>query len=190
MRLAFLTFGVLLEPPGSPVVRGFQTRIGPTFATSDRAPGFIDRFDDDFEDVTMAEDDPRWGRWGAYRLPAVYPGEATDLTSTREAMTLSIWRDIESVFAFAYTDLHLDALRRRADWFEPRNWPTYVAWWIGDDEQPTWADATARLDRLHVEGPSVAAFDFHHPFDASGRPIPRPKLPRGAAASLDERSPG
>jgi hypothetical protein len=97
-------------------------------------------------------------------------------------MTLSIWRDIDAVFAFVYSGLHLEALRQRAAWFEPRRWPSYVAWWIADDEQPTWPDATARLDRLHVDGPSATAFDFHHPFDPLGRPIPRPMLTRSPAA--------
>ncbi len=190
MRLAFMTFGVLREPWGSPGVRGFEDRLDATFAASDRAPGLLDRYDDDIDDFTMPDDDPRWGRWGPYRLPSVYPGVVTDLASTREAVTLSIWRDIDSVFAFAYGGLHIEALRRRSDWFEARRWPTYVAWWIGDDDQPTWAEATARLDRLHAEGPTPEAFDFHRPFDALGRPLARPGRPRGASTPAVDPSPG
>jgi hypothetical protein len=87
-----------------------------------------------------------------------------------EAATLSLWRDLESVHAFAYSGHHLEALRQRADWFEPRRWPTYVAWWVSDDKIPSWDEAYARLERLHAEGPTADAFDFHHPFDPDEQP--------------------
>ena len=182
MRLAIMTFGVLREPWGSPAVAGFEDRLDRTFAAADASPGMIARDDTEITDWTMADDDPRWGLWGRYQLAVVYPYERSDLATTREAVTLSLWRDIESVFAFAYSGAHLEALQLRGEWFEARRWPTYVAWWVADDELPTWADATARLDRLHADGPGPAAFDFHHPFDAQGQAIPRPSFRRSAAA--------
>ena len=175
-----MTFGVLREPWGSPGVAGFEDRLDRVFAASDAAPGMIARDDTDIIDWTMPDDDPRWGPFGRYRLAQVYPGDRSDLATTREAVTLSIWRDIESVFAFAYAGVHLEALQKRGDWFEARHWPTYVAWWVADDELPTWTDAATRLDRLHAAGPTPDAFDFHHPFDPEGRPIARPALPRGS----------
>jgi hypothetical protein len=173
-RLAFMTFGILREPYGSPGSAGFEDRLARTFAAANLAPGMIAYDDTEVTDWTMPVDDPRWGPFGRYRLADVYPDDRSDLSKTREAVTLSVWRDIESVFAFAYSGLHLKALQRKAEWFEPRRWPTYVAWWIGDDEKPTWDDAATRLDRLHRDGPGPEAFDFHHPFDAEGQPMPRP----------------
>ena len=187
-RLAIMTFGVLREPWGSPGVAGFEARLDRTFAAADASPGVIGRDETEITDWTMADDDPRWGPWGRYRLPEVYPDDRSDLSITREATTLSLWRDIESVFAFAYSGLHLEALQKRGEWFEARRWPTYVAWWIADDRLPTWAEAADRLDRLHAEGPTPDAFDFHHPFDPDGRPVPRPALARdsvGKPAGVD-----
>ncbi len=173
-RLAFMTFGVLREPWGSPGVAEFEARLDRVFAAADLAPGMIARDDTEITDWTMADDDPRWGPWGQYRLAQVYPDDRSDLATTREAVTLSIWRDLESVFTFAYSGPHLEALHKRGEWFEARRWPTYVGWWIADHELPTWADAVARLDRLHANGPGPDAFDFHHPFDAAGNPAVRP----------------
>ena len=187
MRLAFMTFGVLREPWGSPGVAGFEDRLDGTFAAADAAPGMIARDDTDITNWTMADDDPRWGPFGRYRLAEVYPHDRSDLATTREAVTLSLWRDIDSVFAFAYSGVHLEALQHKAEWFEARRWPTYVAWWVGDDHIPTWTDASARLDRLHASGPSPEAFDFHHPFDADGQPVARPTLRREAASASERR---
>lgn len=108
---------------------------------------------------------------GPYRRTAFYrpePGSGDD----REASTLSLWRSLESVRAFAYGRLHRDALRHRADWFLPRQWPSHVAWWVTDDEVPSWSQAADRLEHLYAHGSTPFAFDFRHPFDAAGNPAP------------------
>jgi len=176
-RIAFMTFGVLQEPWGAERVRGFEDRLDATFAAAEASPGFI-AMDDSELDPALPADEQASGPWGVFRRPSLYPYEGEDPALDRDASTLSVWKDIESVFAFAYSGRHLEALQRRADWFELRRWPTYVAWWVGDDEIPTWAEACARLERLHAGGPGPSAFDFHHPFDASGKPVTRPAMTR------------
>jgi hypothetical protein len=64
--------------------------------------------------------------------------------------------------------VHLEALQKRKEWFRPPEWPTYVAWWIEDDETPTWGDAFARLEYIHDHGPSPYAFNFKQAFDGDG----------------------
>ncbi len=170
-RLAVMTFAILREPWGSPAVAGFEERTDGVFDDVAVADGMI-AYDDDQIDAAGLTSEERWGR---FTVPRLYPYDRSDPTQAREAVTLSIWRDIPSVFRFAYAGRHLEALQRRDEWVERRR-PDYVLWWIDDDEMPSWAEACARLDRLHEEGPSPAAFDFHHPFDAGGRPTERPSL--------------
>ncbi len=114
-RLAFMTFGVLRGPWGSPRVAGFEARLDRVFAAADLPPGMIACDDTEITDWTMPDDDPRWGPWGRYRLAEVYPDDRFDLATTREAVSLSIWRDLESVFAFAYSEPHLEALQKRGE---------------------------------------------------------------------------
>src|ERR1700682_5823416 len=49
-RLAFMTFGVLREPWGSPGVAGFEARLDRVFAAADLAPGMIARDDTEITD--------------------------------------------------------------------------------------------------------------------------------------------
>ena len=165
-RIAFRTFGVLVAPMEDPRIADFTTLGDVVSADAATAPGYVCSIFD--------EDDWDSGRWGPYAYGRFYRPEpdAPDL----DASTLSVWRDLESVFRFAYASHHRDALRRRADWFEPRRWPTYVAWWIGDDELPTWPDSVTRLEHLHDHGSTPFAFDFHHPFLADGSTCPRPTM--------------
>jgi hypothetical protein len=155
-----------VAPLGDPRIDSFDTTGDEVIAQLADAPGYVRSiFDDDLDS----------GRWGKYTwnefLPAPQAGEP-DL----DASTLSVWRDLESVFRFAYTARHRDAFRRRSDWFEPRRWPGYVAWWIDDTQLPTWPDSVVRLEHLHRHGSTPFAFDFHHPFLADGSGCPRPRL--------------
>ncbi len=86
-------------------------------------------------------------------------------------MTLSLWRDLESVFAFAYFGVHAEALSHGRDWFVKPEWPSYVAWWVADDHRPDWSEAKTRLEQLHDNGPSPQAFSFKSPFGPDGARI-------------------
>ena len=89
-RIAFYTFGILREPYGHPQVQGFFDRIDSVFEQAKNSEGFI------------ALDD---GSWGDYVWPRFYIKEK----HAGAPATLSLWRDIESVCAFAYKNLHGEA---------------------------------------------------------------------------------
>ena len=83
-------------------------------------------------------------------------------------MTLSLWHDLESVAAFTYHGPHGEALTKRREWFEKHNLPVYVAWWVPRDHAIDWKEGNARLEHLHVNGPTAVSFDFARPFDSNG----------------------
>lgn len=149
-RIAFYTFGILREPPGHERVQDFYDRVDPVFAQAARAVGFIDADD---------------GTWG----PCAYPRFFDERKHPPPLTTLSLWIDLESVCAFAYRGEHADALTKRREWALEGEWPSYVAWWVGDDHLPTLDEACRRLERLHEDGPTGFAFDFKKPFDEHGR---------------------
>jgi hypothetical protein len=153
-RLAFYTFGILRAPWSDPEVRGFEDRIPETFAVAQGTPGFVALYEH------PGDSGPR------FYDPAVHPAAPPQ--------TLSVWTDLAAVYPYVYQGLHGEALRLRREWFVKPAWPTYVAWWIGDDEEPTWPDAQRRLEHLHDHGPTPHAFNFKAPFDARGAPAAPP----------------
>ena len=158
-RLAFYTFGILHENPDHPQIKGFIDRLPFVFASAENSKGFIDRA------VSYnPEDDTPWGDPRAnprFFVEDQHPGALT---------ALSLWDDLESVYAFAYNGRHAEVLSKRTEWFVDPEWPTFVAWWVDDDHTPTREEATEKLEHLHDQGSTPQAFDFKTPFDADGQP--------------------
>lgn len=175
-KLAFMTTGLLHEPFGAPSMQGFEDRTPPTFAVAEKSEGFLARSGYEAEDELV---------WGARETPTVFGREDYE---ARGADTLSLWQDLESVFAFAYNGTHAEALSHRKGWFVHGSWPTYVAWWVDDDHTPSWHEACERFDKLHREGPTPDAFDFKQPFGPDGQPtkIDRDVVRRKAARHVKE----
>lgn len=159
-RVAFMTTGVLHAPGDDPRVQGFVDRTDAVFALAESGDGFLGR------DIPVGTTGERsWGDWAA---PAIFQKEAD---AGRMAQTLSLWRDLESVSAFAYNGLHAEALSKRKEWFVTPAWSSYVAWWVDDDHTPSWQEACERFDRLHREGSTSVAFNFKQPFDSNGQVV-------------------
>jgi hypothetical protein len=147
-RIAFYTFGLLIEPLGHPALRGFEDRVDPVSVVAAACDGFI----------TSVQG------WDA-QARFVNPSE------NRTAQTLTLWRDLESVYAFAYFGPHAEAVRRRTAWFVKGAWPGYVAWWVAVDHEPNFTEAVERFAYLHDHGPTPYAFTFRTAFDAGGQPV-------------------
>ena len=162
-RLAFYTFGILRAPQGHAQVQGFVDRIPGVSAASWGAAGYL---------AAVRNRPPGFGP--RFYDPAVH---------AFAPQTLSVWADLESVFAFAYHGPHAEALRGRREWFVTPPWPTYAAWWVAGDHLPTWDEAAARLEHLHDHGPTPFAFSFKHPFDPDGRPTALAHAPVTARAT-------
>lgn len=159
-RIAFFTLGVLKAPVGNEVVQGFVDRLGPVYAAAEGSAGFFAR---SIRNVQTWEHS-----WGPVLAPTCVPAH---LGLNQLAMTLSLWRDLESVAAFSYRGAHAESLSKRGDWFERGPWPSFVAWWVDEQHQPTWAEAVARVDQLHAQGPTPSAFNFRQPFAVAGQPV-------------------
>ncbi|WP_208459098.1 DUF3291 domain-containing protein [Paraburkholderia sp. BCC1876] len=169
MRLAFTTFAILHEPYGHPAVQEFDDRTPYVFRAAEISPGFIARAVE-IDDSGLPNFERNWGAWGTFQVPRFYT-LGRELGTDQRASTLSIWRDVQSVFDFAYGGLHLRALKKREHWFKKPAWPTYACWWIDDAGIPTWSDACDKLEYLHDHGPTPGVFNFHSCFDEHGNPL-------------------
>ena len=182
-RIAFTTLGVLYEPRSHPRSRGFHERAPLVMQAAMACDGYIEHNAFDYQAMKYSWCEP------------VRPSFVSPELEGNVAMTLSLWRDLESVYAFSYqTPRHGEALRLRAEWFHKPDHPNYVAWWVADDHRPDFTEAARRIETLHFHGPTAEAFDFKQPFDAEGRPmrmdpeLVKAKAGRNTAARADAQS--
>jgi hypothetical protein len=169
MRIAFTTFAILKQPYGNPEVQEFDDRTPDVFTEAENSPGFIDRAKE-VSGSELSNFERDWGQWGPFAVPRFYTF-GRDTTTDQRASTISLWQDLSSVFNFVYAGLHLEAFKRRTQWFLKPEWPTYAIWWVNDDHIPQWQEACQKLEQLHDEGPSPSVFDFKNAFDETGNPV-------------------
>ena len=115
--LALYTFGIFTRPAEDSANDGFRDRNDPIFAVVDATPGLIAR--------SGYASDAGPAPWGAEVYPSFFTDEHGDGWSPA---TLSLWRDLESVFAFTYFGLHAEAMAHGRDWFREPAWPPLVLW--------------------------------------------------------------
>ncbi|MBB4571462.1 DUF3291 domain-containing protein [Rhizobium leucaenae] len=157
-HLAMYNFGLHVAPYDSPAVEGFRLREAANFEAAARAHGFIGR--------SGYDGDPGPACWGKQVFPRFIEGSGFATAPS----SLSLWTDIESLMAFTYNGVHADALKHARQWNVKQRWPALVLWWVDADVIPEWKDGADRLERLHDEGLSAAAFSFKQPYAATGQP--------------------
>jgi hypothetical protein len=161
-KLAFMTFAVFSEPKEHRA--SFLEMAKSIFYSQlESCVGFKDAaiFLDDHIVFRASEHDR--ARWGEGANP-IFVSDSFDTRGKPTVLTLSIWESIEDVRSFAYNGFHETALFRRKEWFLPQLWPTYAMWWIEDGAQPTFIEASRRLEALQAHGSTSFAFDFKTPF--------------------------
>lgn len=143
-HLAQINIARLRAPIDDPMIAEFVAALDPINALAERSPGFV------------------------WRLK----GEGNDATSLRVfddtaiIVNMSVWQDIESLYAFAHHSEHVSFFRRRREWFERLATPAATLWWLPTSELPTTQDAKARLEHLKIHGPTPQAFTFKQRFAA------------------------
>jgi hypothetical protein len=158
-RLAIYNFNNFRAPSADPANAGFHERNDPNFAAAERSDGFVAR--------SGYDGDPGPASWGEQ----VYPRFYLENGDASAPSTLSLWRDLASLYAFVHSDIHREAMRHARQSFDPHRWPPYVLWWVEENHVPKWSEGVKRLELLHDMGPSPEAFDFRNPFDTDGRPM-------------------
>ncbi|MFF3618949.1 DUF3291 domain-containing protein [Streptomyces sp. NPDC002467] len=143
-HLAQLNVAALRHPLDDPRITPFVELLDPVNAAADGAPGFV------------------------WRL--VEEGEA-DATGLRPAgddviVNLSVWENQEALWDFAYRSGHLEAMRRRREWFERHVEAHLVLWWVPAGHLPTVGEALERLADLQTHGPTPRAFTFTSSYTA------------------------
>lgn len=79
-------------------------------------------------------------------------------------VNLSVWETLDALTDFVYEPPHREVMVQRRKWFERMGEVYLAVWWVPAGRVPTVAEASARLERIRVEGPTAAAFTFKHVF--------------------------
>ena len=143
-NVAQMNVGRMVDESGSPALAAFMARLDEINALADTAPGFV------------------WRLQGA-------DGNATDIKptdDTRYIVNMSVWTNVDALFAYVYRTSHREVMVRRREWFEQPDGPYQVLWWVRAGHLPTVEQGLARLGLLRAEGPSPAAFTFKSVFPA------------------------
>ncbi len=157
-HLAMYNFGLHIAAYESAAVEGFRLREAANFEAASRAHGFIGR-----SGYTGEPGTPCWGE-------QVFPRFIEGSGFATAPSSLSLWVDIEALMAFSYSGVHADALKHARHWNVRQSWPPLVLWWVDAGVVPEWKDGVERLEYLHDNGPSAAAFSFKHPYCPDGNP--------------------
>lgn len=150
-HIAQINVATALYPIDDPRLADFMNSLDEINALAESSPGFVWRLQSD-------------------------SGNATDIQVTEDPrfiVNMSVWRDVESLFDFAYKSAHRLVMVRRREWFEKPEGAYQALWWVPADHLPSAEQGLARLQRLNSNGPGPQAFTFKSKFpppDRSGAP--------------------
>jgi heme-degrading monooxygenase HmoA len=147
-HLAQVNVALLRAPLDGPELAGFVALLEPINALADRSPGFVWRLQTEDGDAT-----------------AVRPFD-----DDRMLVNLTVWESLEALRDFVYASRHLDAMRRRREWFHRLAIPYLALWWVPPGTVPTVAEAKRRLELVQRQGPGPDAFTLREPSPPPGPP--------------------
>jgi hypothetical protein len=142
MELAQCNVALAQAALDDPVMAGFVKAIDDVNWLADHSPGFLWRLLPQHGHVTF-------GR----------------LEGDEVIVTLSVWKDFESLQRYVYRTAHGLFMRQRGRWFLPIGGFTTAMWWVADGERPELDDGLGRLERLRRNGPTPQAFSLRRQFD-------------------------
>ena len=155
-HLAQINVARALAPLDDPRLAGFVERLDDINALADVSPGFVWRLQSDSGNATdiQVSDDPNF------------------------IVNMSVWEDLDALFAYVYRSDHLQVMAQRRQWFEKPTSAFMALWWLPAGELPSLEEGMRRLAILDRQGPTPEAFTFKAPFDTEGRPVDRGALVR------------
>lgn len=140
--LAQINVARAIAPLDDQKMHGFVTQLDEINRLAESAPGFIWRLQTEFGDATdiQAFDDPQM------------------------IVNMSVWDSIQSLKSYVYSGEHLDAVKRRAEWFHRISTPHLALWWISEGHVPSINEGLEALTNIARFGSTHKAFTIAKPF--------------------------
>jgi hypothetical protein len=145
MHIAQMNVGTALYDLDDPGMADFMNNLDRINALAEAAPGFVWRLTGEGNNATdiKVTDDPRF------------------------ILNMSVWENVEALFAYVYRSDHRTVMIRRREWFAKPDAPYMVLWWVKEGVVPTVDEGLRRLRHLSDFGPTPFAFNFRTMFPAN-----------------------
>lgn len=117
----------------------------------------ISRFVEQLDDINALADNSPGFVW---RLQSE-SGNATDIVVDDNPMlivNMSVWRDVEALFEFAYKTAHRQVIADRRQWFKRPDGAYQVLWWVRAGNQPSVDEGMAKLQLLQTSDPRAGVY--------------------------------
>ena len=159
--VGLFTCSVLHEDLTSERTRPFVQNVPPTFAAAEGSEGFICRGKGNYH----FSEPGKLEKVTYDKVPSFYtdPGLVVQ--------TLSVWNSIDSAWKYVYSGVHVEALRKRAEWMQKPIFPQYVLWWRETDSVPLYAEGVQHLEHLYAHGATKGAFTFRNAYEHDGTSV-------------------
>jgi len=143
-NLAQVNIARALAPMDSPVLAEFVANLDRINGLAESSEGFVWRLKDDTNNATsirMYDDD--------FLI-----------------VNMSVWKNIDALFQFAYRSDHVEIFKKRAQWFEKMAEMHMALWYVPQGHYPDVKEAAERLNYLRKHGDTPFAFSFRKKFTA------------------------
>ena len=143
-QLAQINIARLVAPLDDPRIAEFVQGLAPVNAIADASPGFV------------------------WRLQSA-SGNATDFAYSDDPaliVNMSVWESLDALRDYVYRSGHMEFFRKRRQWFEKMDLPSYCLWWVPAGHIPTIAEGRDRLEHYQTHGSTPYSFWFSQPFPA------------------------
>jgi hypothetical protein len=140
-HLAQINIAKMLAPLDSPIMADFVANLERINEVAEASEGFVWRLQD----------------YGNATSIRIYDDDFL-------LVNMSVWKDVDSLFRYAYQSQHVEIFKRRKEWFEKMAQMHMALWFVPEDHHPSVEEATQRLDYLRANGETPYAFSFKKRF--------------------------
>ena len=140
-HLAQVNIAKMLAPLDNPVMADFVANLDQINQVAEASEGFVWRLQD----------------YGNATSIRIYDDDFL-------LVNMSVWKDVDSLFQFAYKSQHIEIFKRRKEWFDKMSQMHMALWFVPEGHQPGVDEATERLDHIRLHGETPYAFSFKKKF--------------------------
>jgi hypothetical protein len=141
-HLAQVNIAKMLAPLDNPIMADFVSNLETINNLAEASEGFVWRLKGAYDNATSIK---------------VYDDEFL-------LVNMSVWKDVDSLFRYAYQSQHVEIFKRRKEWFEKMTQMHMALWFVPKGHFPSVEEATRRLDYLRANGETPYAFSFKKRF--------------------------
>lgn len=122
-----------------------------------RMAGFTDNLD---RISALADESPGF----VWRMKEEERTEEDVFIENLVVVNMSVWENIDSLYAYVYQTAHVEIFKGRKEWFEQISEMHMAFWYVEEGHIPSEQEAKTKLDYIRKHGETPFAFTFRKRF--------------------------